>query len=193
MVPILHPPHTVPLKCLPRWRPCCRSPQPDPQAALAERLNLLWLPWFIYPRHSIYATSAYIDPPNHPNVGIYGNMECLGIGVDLWPLRTTPFAVTANKMCLAGHRGDEQMHFYNRVLLRRTLTHLLRVFLGSFSTSMAAFLPGKLALQLTINDCLILMNGPIPRPPVVPENLGRPGVDARSAPVLANRFGGLEV
>ena len=25
----------------------------------------------IYPRHSMYAVYAYIDPSNHPNVGIY--------------------------------------------------------------------------------------------------------------------------
>ena len=34
-----------------------------------------------YPRHSMYVIYAYIDPSNHPNVGIYGSpMECLGIG-----------------------------------------------------------------------------------------------------------------
>ena len=33
-----------------------------------------------YPRHSMFAIYAYIDPQNHPNVGIYGSpMECLGI------------------------------------------------------------------------------------------------------------------
>ena len=39
-----------------------------------------------YPRHSMYAIYAYIDPQNHPNVGIYGihgvsgiysNLNCL--------------------------------------------------------------------------------------------------------------------
>ena len=34
----------------------------------------------INPRHSMYAIYAYIDPRNHPNVGIYGSpMECLAI------------------------------------------------------------------------------------------------------------------
>ena len=27
---------------------------------------------FLYPIHSMYAIYAYIDPSNHPNVGIYG-------------------------------------------------------------------------------------------------------------------------
>ena len=47
------------------------------------------------PRHSMYAIYAYIDPPNHPNVGIYGiYMECLGLGFasppcrPVWAVRT---------------------------------------------------------------------------------------------------------
>ena len=27
-----------------------------------------------YPRHSMYTIYAYIDPQNHPNVGMYGNV-----------------------------------------------------------------------------------------------------------------------
>ena len=41
----------------------------------------------IMPRHSMYAIYAYIDPPNHPNVGIYGIHGAFGIGrslKDLW-------------------------------------------------------------------------------------------------------------
>ena len=32
----------------------------------------------------MYAIYAYIDPPNHPNVGIYGSpMECLGYEIPI--------------------------------------------------------------------------------------------------------------
>ena len=39
-----------------------------------ERLGgVLWTPDDSFnPRHSMYATYAYIDPQNHPNVSIYG-------------------------------------------------------------------------------------------------------------------------
>ena len=30
------------------------------------------------PRHSLHAIYAYVDPPNHPNVGDMPYMECLG-------------------------------------------------------------------------------------------------------------------
>ena len=44
------------------------------------------------PRHSMYAIYPYIDPPNHPNVGIYGSpmgrvweRECVGSEAASWP------------------------------------------------------------------------------------------------------------
>ena len=36
-----------------------------------------------FPRHSMYAIYAYIDPPNHPNVGIYGIHGVSGFGMGL--------------------------------------------------------------------------------------------------------------
>ena len=35
----------------------------------------------IYPRHSMYAIYAYIDPQNHPNVSIYGIHGVFGYGM----------------------------------------------------------------------------------------------------------------
>ena len=32
-----------------------------------------------YPKHSMYAIYAYIDPPNHPNVGKYGIHGAFGL------------------------------------------------------------------------------------------------------------------
>ena len=39
----------------------------------------LFLQQSMFPRHSMSVVYAYIDPSNHPAVGKYGSLECLGL------------------------------------------------------------------------------------------------------------------
>ena len=77
------------------------------------------------PRHSMYAIYAYIDPPNHANVGTYGIHGVPGIGIQrlsTWARQTGHDASTSSVTCSVAAYHIYQVHLYPALsgLLRRS-------------------------------------------------------------------------